>query len=131
MALKLKGIKIPQKRLKRSDRIVIRRDPGLEDGYRGTRQLRREQQKWPIQLTGKTNCVWIVIQGSDVTRIDLTQWLGKREIFENCMQERLKKYRKSFRELTMWERRKRIDEMTMEIMCCCLVRDESEAMTYN
>eukprot|EP00957_Ditylum_brightwellii_P161288 12280339-Ditylum_brightwellii.AAC.1 len=31
MALKLKGIKIPQKRLRRSDRIVVRRDPGLED----------------------------------------------------------------------------------------------------
>eukprot|EP00957_Ditylum_brightwellii_P191975 14614755-Ditylum_brightwellii.AAC.1 len=91
MALKLKGIKIPQKMLRRSDRIVVRRDPG-----------------------------------SDVIRIDLTQWLMKREIFENCLQEQLKKYRKPFRELTMQERRKQIDEMDMEIMCYCLVRDESE-----
>eukprot|EP00957_Ditylum_brightwellii_P046212 3506595-Ditylum_brightwellii.AAC.1 len=70
MALKLKGIKILQKILRMSVRIVVRRGPGLEDGSRGMIQLRREQQKWPIQLTGKTKCVWVVIQGSDVTRID-------------------------------------------------------------
>eukprot|EP00957_Ditylum_brightwellii_P153775 11704901-Ditylum_brightwellii.AAC.1 len=77
MALKLKGIKMPQKRVRRSNRIVVRRDPG------------------------KTKCVWVVIQGSDATMIDLIQQLGKRDKFENHMQQRLKKYRKPFRELTM------------------------------
>eukprot|EP00957_Ditylum_brightwellii_P090533 6894417-Ditylum_brightwellii.AAC.1 len=78
------------------------------------------------KLTGKTKFVGVVIQGSDATIIDLTQWLGNRDTFENCMQEQLKKYRIPFRELTMWERRKQINEMAMEIMYCCLVRDESE-----
>eukprot|EP00957_Ditylum_brightwellii_P197266 15029043-Ditylum_brightwellii.AAC.1 len=54
MTLELKGIKMPQKRLRRSDRMVVRRDPGLEDESRYMRQLKREKQKGLIQLTGKT-----------------------------------------------------------------------------
>eukprot|EP00957_Ditylum_brightwellii_P045787 3473544-Ditylum_brightwellii.AAC.1 len=40
------------------------------------------------------------------------------------MRDRLKKYKKAFRELMMCQRQKRINEMAKEIMCCCLVRED-------
>eukprot|EP00957_Ditylum_brightwellii_P115030 8773941-Ditylum_brightwellii.AAC.1 len=38
------------------------------------------------------------------------------------MRDRLKKYKKAFRELTMCQGQKRANKVAMEVMCCCLVR---------
>ena len=53
----------------------------------------------------------------------MTKRVSKHNIFKAQMTEIIKKYRKGFRELKMRERRKRIDIMAREVMCCCLGRD--------
>eukprot|EP00957_Ditylum_brightwellii_P173746 13228265-Ditylum_brightwellii.AAC.1 len=55
--------------------------------------------------------------------IDLKHRKGQKDTFEKRMRDRLKKYKKAFRELTMRQRQKRVNEVAMDTMCCCLVRD--------
>eukprot|EP00957_Ditylum_brightwellii_P064964 4928369-Ditylum_brightwellii.AAC.1 len=45
------------------------------------------------------------------------------------MRDRLKKYKRAFRELTMHQRLKRVNEVAMEIMCCCLLREDLDKVS--
>eukprot|EP00957_Ditylum_brightwellii_P030322 2296566-Ditylum_brightwellii.AAC.1 len=45
------------------------------------------------------------------------------------MRDILKKYKKTFRELTMCQRQKRVNEMAMEIMCCCLIKKDLDKVS--
>eukprot|EP00957_Ditylum_brightwellii_P089830 6841148-Ditylum_brightwellii.AAC.1 len=45
------------------------------------------------------------------------------------MRDRLKKYKKAFRELMMRQRWKRVNEMAMEIMSSCLVRKDLDKVS--
>eukprot|EP00957_Ditylum_brightwellii_P065968 5002930-Ditylum_brightwellii.AAC.1 len=57
--------------------------------------------------------------------MDMMQCVRSIDAFENDMRERMKKYKKALRGLTMYEHWKSIDAMAIEIMCCCLEREES------
>eukprot|EP00957_Ditylum_brightwellii_P101953 7770724-Ditylum_brightwellii.AAC.1 len=107
MALKVKDLKTPCKRLsgrKKTDAEVV----AVERSSRSLRQFRRERLNDPMKLSKKTRCVCVVLHGQkDVNTKD-----------------RLKKYKKAFQEQTMRQRQKRVSEVAMEIMCCCLVRND-------
>eukprot|EP00957_Ditylum_brightwellii_P046791 3551145-Ditylum_brightwellii.AAC.1 len=45
-------------------------------------------------------------------------------MFQNDLDNQTKKYRKSFRELTMLERQKWVDGLVREVLCNCLDKDE-------
>eukprot|EP00957_Ditylum_brightwellii_P075559 5742560-Ditylum_brightwellii.AAC.1 len=79
----------------------------FEENSRSLRQLRRERLNDPIKLSRKTRCVRVVLCGKKDVVIDMKQRTGQKDTFEKNMRDRLKKYKKEFRELTMCQRQKR------------------------
>eukprot|EP00957_Ditylum_brightwellii_P070142 5328040-Ditylum_brightwellii.AAC.2 len=77
-----------------------------------------------MELSRKTRCVRVVLHEQMDVVIDLKQCTGKKDTFEKNTRGRLKKYKKAFRELTMHQSWKRLNETAMEIMCCCWVRED-------
>eukprot|EP00957_Ditylum_brightwellii_P039807 3013999-Ditylum_brightwellii.AAC.1 len=123
MALKVKDLKTPCKRLtdrKETDAEVV----VIEKSSRSLRQLRRERLNDPINLSRKTRYVRVVLHGQKDVVVDLKKRKGQNDTFEKNMRDGLKKYKKAFRELTMRQRQKRVNGVAMEIMCCCLVRED-------
>eukprot|EP00957_Ditylum_brightwellii_P050835 3854782-Ditylum_brightwellii.AAC.1 len=124
MAQKLKDLKMPCKRPSSSRKKMASPVVVVEESNRKLRQLKRERLKNPIRLSRKTRTVRVVFSRHQDMLIDMMQHVGQKDTFEKNMRDRLKKYKKAFRELTMRQRQKRINEMAMEVMCCCLVKED-------
>eukprot|EP00957_Ditylum_brightwellii_P127311 9707489-Ditylum_brightwellii.AAC.1 len=128
MALKVEDLKTPCKRLsgkKKPDAEVV----AVEESNRSLRQFRRKRPNDQIQLSRKTRCVRVVLHVQKDVVIDLKQCTGQKDTFEKNMRDRLKKYKKAFRELMMHQRRKKVNEMATEIMCCFWVREDLDKVS--
>eukprot|EP00957_Ditylum_brightwellii_P069130 5249090-Ditylum_brightwellii.AAC.1 len=85
---KLKGIKIPQKRV---CHMKMLKSVHIEVGDREMRRLVREHKKFPIRLTQRIKSVQAVIYGCNPEIIDLTRRVSKHNIFKVQLMEIMKK----------------------------------------